>query len=34
MNFTGSAFEDFRNAVLNARNFFNTTDQPKDAFQQ
>src|SRR5580704_15104570 len=29
----GSAFEDFRNAVLNARNFFNTTDQPKDAFR-
>src|SRR6202041_3060423 len=26
----GSAFEDFRNAVLNARNFFNTTAQPKD----
>jgi hypothetical protein len=29
----GSAFEDFRNAVLNARNFFNTTAQPKDAFK-
>lgn len=29
----GSGFEDFRNAVLNARNFFNTTDQPKDAFR-
>src|SRR5580704_446848 len=29
----GSAFEYFRNAVLNARNFFNTTDQPKDAFR-
>jgi len=29
----GSAFEDFRNAVLDARNFFNTTDQPKDAFR-
>jgi Carboxypeptidase regulatory-like domain len=29
----GSAFEDFRNAVLNARNFFNTTAQPKDAFR-
>jgi hypothetical protein len=32
-DFHGSAFEDFRNAVLNARNFFNTTDQPKDAFR-
>src|SRR5215469_451357 len=31
--FHGSAFEVFRNAVLNARNFFNTTDQPKDAFR-
>ena len=29
----GAAFEDFRNAVLNARNFFNTKDQPKDAFR-
>jgi hypothetical protein len=29
----GAVFEDFRNAVLNARNFFNTTDQPKDAFR-
>src|SRR6202041_332226 len=29
----GSGCEDFRNAVLNARNFFNTTDQPKDAFR-
>jgi hypothetical protein len=29
----GSGFEDFRNAVLNARNFFNTTAQPKDAFR-
>jgi hypothetical protein len=29
----GSGFEDFRNAVLNARNFFNTTTQPKDAFR-
>jgi hypothetical protein len=29
----GSAFEDFRNAVLDARNFFNTTDQSKDAFR-
>ncbi|MGA9145472.1 MAG: carboxypeptidase-like regulatory domain-containing protein, partial [Candidatus Acidiferrales bacterium] len=29
----GAAFEDFRNAVLNARNYFNTTDQPKDAFR-
>jgi len=32
-NFHGTAFEDFRNAVLNARNFFNTSDQPKDAFR-
>jgi carboxypeptidase family protein/TonB-dependent receptor-like protein len=32
-DFHGSAFEDFRNAVLNARNFFNTTAQPKDAFR-
>jgi len=32
-NFHGVAFEDFRNSVLNARNFFNTTDQPKDAFR-
>jgi len=32
-NFHGAAFEDFRNAVLNARNFFNTADQPKDAFR-
>ena len=31
--FHGSAFEDFRNAVLNARNFFNATGQPKDAFR-
>jgi outer membrane receptor protein involved in Fe transport len=29
----GSAFEDFRNAVLNARNFFNDLGQPKDAFR-
>ncbi len=29
----GSAFEDFRNAVLNARNYFNTVGQPKDAFR-
>jgi hypothetical protein len=29
----GSAFEDFRNAVLNARNFFNNVGQPKDAFR-
>jgi outer membrane receptor protein involved in Fe transport len=29
----GSAFEDFRNAVLNARNFFNDIGQPKDAFR-
>jgi hypothetical protein len=32
-DFHGSGFEDFRNAVLNARNFFNTTAQPKDAFR-
>ena len=32
-NFHASAFEDLRNAVLNARNFFNTTAQPKDAFR-
>ena len=31
--FHGSAFEDFRNAVLNARNFFNAVGQPKDAFR-
>src|SRR3984885_4083573 len=31
--FHGSAFEDFRNAVLNARNYFNDLDQPKDAFR-
>ncbi len=29
----GAAFEDFRNAVLNARNYFNAVDQPKDAFR-
>ncbi len=29
----GSVFEDFRNAVLNARNFFNAVGQPKDAFR-
>src|ERR1700689_4007450 len=29
----GSAFEDFRNSVLNARNFFNDVGQPKDAFR-
>jgi hypothetical protein len=28
----GSAFEYFRNDALGARNFFNTTDQPKDSF--
>ncbi len=32
-NLHGSAFEYFRNNVLNARNFFNTSDQPKDAFR-
>src|SRR6202050_283058 len=31
--FHGSAFEDFRNAVLNARNYFNDVGQPKDAFR-
>ena len=29
----GSAFEDFRNSVLNARNYFNAVGQPKDAFR-
>jgi len=29
----GSVFEDFRNAVLNARNYFNSVGQPKDAFR-
>ena len=29
----GSVFEDFRNAVLNARNYFNDIGQPKDAFR-
>jgi outer membrane receptor protein involved in Fe transport len=29
----GSVFEDFRNAVLNARNYFNDVGQPKDAFR-
>ena len=29
----GSAFEDFRNSVLNARNFFNDVGTPKDAFR-
>jgi len=28
----GSAFEYFRNDALGARNFFNTTDQPKNSF--
>src|SRR5580704_12930102 len=32
-NLHGSAFEYFRNNVLNARNFFNTSDEPKDAFR-
>jgi Carboxypeptidase regulatory-like domain/TonB dependent receptor len=31
--FHGVAFEDFRNAVLNARNYFNDAGQPKDAFR-
>ena len=29
----GALFEDFRNAVLNARNYFNDIGQPKDAFR-
>lgn len=29
----GALFEDFRNKVLNARNYFNTDDLPKDAFR-
>ncbi|MGB9334425.1 MAG: TonB-dependent receptor [Candidatus Acidiferrales bacterium] len=29
----GALFEDFRNKVLNARNYFNTSDLPKDAFR-
>src|SRR4029077_19222390 len=32
-NLHGSAFEYFCNNVLNARNFFNTSDEPKDAFR-
>ena len=32
-SFHGSAFEDFRNAVLNARNYFNDVGQPKDGFR-
>jgi len=31
--FHGSAFEDFRNAVLDARNYFNDVGTPKDAFR-
>lgn len=31
--FHGSVFEDFRNAVLNARNYFNDVGTPKDAFR-
>ncbi|BDC50527.1 hypothetical protein F183_A28430 [Bryobacterales bacterium F-183] len=31
--FHGSAFEFFRNSALDARNFFNTVNQPKDAFR-
>jgi hypothetical protein len=31
-SFHGSAFEDFRNTVLNARNYFNTKDQAQDPF--
>ena len=29
----GTRVEDFRNKVLNARNYFNTSDLPKDAFR-
>src|SRR6202042_1056880 len=29
----GAVYENFRNSVLNARNFFNTSDLPKDAFR-
>src|SRR5207245_1882091 len=29
----GTAYEDFRNSVLNARNFFNSDSEPKDAFR-
>ncbi len=32
-DFHGSIFEDFRNAVLNARNYFNDVGTPKDAFR-
>src|SRR4029077_8235666 len=32
-NIHGTVYEDFRNAALNARNFFNTTDQPANAFR-
>ena len=32
-NIHGTVYEDFRNAALNARNFFNTTDQPVNAFR-
>ena len=31
-NFHGSAYEFFRNNALDARNYFNTTDQPQNAF--
>ena len=29
----GTIYEDFRNSVLNARNFFNSASDPKDAFR-
>src|SRR5277367_2004964 len=32
-NIHGTLFEDFRNKGLNARNYFNTSDLPKDAFR-
>ncbi len=32
-NIHGALFEDFRNKDLNARNYFNTSDLPKDAFR-
>jgi outer membrane receptor protein involved in Fe transport len=32
-NIHGTLFEDFRNKDLNARNYFNTSDLPKDAFR-
>ena len=32
-NIHGALYEDFRNKDLNARNYFNTSDLPKDAFR-